>query len=67
MQMGVDSLHQLEVEFAQQLAIAVDLFQHRIEDQRLAAGAAGQQIAVGAGHAVEQLTKDHGPHSIPSS
>ena len=53
MQMGIDRLDQLEVEFAQQLAIAVDLLQHRIEDQRLAAGAAGQQIAVGSRNAVE--------------
>ena len=60
MQMGVDRLDQPEIEFAQQLAIAVDLLQHGIEDQRLAAGAAGQQIAVGAGNAVEELAKDHG-------
>ena len=58
-QMGVDRLDQPQVEFAQQLAIAVGLFQHGIEDQRLAAGAAGQQIAVGARNAVEELTKDH--------
>ena len=56
---GVDGLHQLEVEFAQQLAIAVDLLQHGIENQRFAAGAARQQIAVGSGDAVEQLAKDH--------
>ena len=60
MQMGIDRLDQLEIEFAQQLAVAVDLLQHRIEDQRFAAGAARQQIAVGAGDAVEQLAKDHG-------
>ena len=47
MQMGIDRLDQLEIEFAQELAVAVDLLQHGIEDQRLAAGAAGQQIAVG--------------------
>ena len=54
------ALTSLQIELAQQLAIAVDLFQHGIEDQRLAAGAAGQQIAVGAGNAVEELAKDHG-------
>ena len=58
-QMGVDRLDQPQIELAQQLAVAVDLLQHGIEDQRLAAGAAGQQIAVGAGDAVEQLAKDH--------
>ena len=60
MQMGIDGLDQLEVEFAQQLAVALDLLQHGIEDQRLAAGAAGEHIAVGSGNAVKELTKDHG-------
>jgi hypothetical protein len=59
MQMGIDGLDQLEVELAQQLAVTVGLFQHRIEDQRLAARPARQQIAVGAGNAVEELAKDH--------
>src|SRR5450759_4998921 len=58
--MGIDRLDQPEIEFAQQLAVAIDLLQHGIEDQRLAAGAACQQIAVGSRNAVEQLTKDHG-------
>ena len=35
-------------------------FQNGVEDQRLAAGAARQQIAVGSGDSVEQLAKDHG-------
>ena len=40
--------------------IAVDLLQHGIDDQRLAAAPAGEQVGVGAGHAVEQLAEDHG-------
>jgi hypothetical protein len=40
MQMGVDRLDQPQVELAQELAIAVGLFEHGIEDQGLAAGAA---------------------------
>ncbi len=52
-QMGIDRLDQLEVELADQLQIAVDLLQHRIDDHRLAAGAAGEQIGIGAGDAVE--------------
>ncbi len=47
-QMGVDRLDQPQIELPQQLAIAVGLFQHGIEDQRLAAGPAGQEVAVGA-------------------
>jgi len=59
-QMGIDRLDQLEVELAHKLQIAVDAFQHRIDDQRLAAVPAGQQVAVGAGGSVKQLAEDHG-------
>ncbi len=59
-QMGIDGLDQPEIEFTQQLAVAVDLLEHRVEDQCLAAVAAGQQIAVGSRNAVEELAKDHG-------
>ena len=45
MQMRVDRLDQLEVELAHELEIAVDLLQHRIDDQRLAAAPAGEQVA----------------------
>ena len=48
-QMRVDRLDQLEVELLHQLEIAVDLLQHRIDDQRLAAAPAGEQIGIGAG------------------
>src|SRR5581483_11218215 len=60
MQMGVDRLDQLEVQLLQQLAIAVRLLQHGIEDQRLAAGTAREQVGIGAGNAVEKLAEDHG-------
>jgi hypothetical protein len=56
-QMRVDGLDQLEVELAHELQIAVDLLQHRIDDQRLAAMPAGDEIGVGAGNAVEELAK----------
>ena len=58
-QMRVDGLDQLELELAHELEIAVDLLQHRIDDQRLAALPAGDEIGVGAGNAVEQLAEDH--------
>ena len=48
MQMRIDGLDQLQVQFADQLQVAVDLLQHRIDDQRLAAASAGEQIGVGA-------------------
>ena len=63
-QMGVDRLDQPQVELLDQLDIAVDLLQHRIDDQSLAAAPAGEQVGVGAGDAVEQLAKDHGGTSL---
>src|SRR2546430_7652392 len=58
-EMRIDSLHQLEVELADELDVTVDLLQHRIDDQRLAPAPTGDEIGVGAGDAVEQLAKDH--------
>ena len=58
-QMRVDGLDQLEIELAHELEIAVDLLQHRIDDQRLAAMPAGDEIGVGARNAVEELAEDH--------
>ena len=57
---GVDRLDQLEVKLLDQAEIAVDLLEHRIDDHGLAAAAAGQEVGVGAGYAVEQLAEDHG-------
>ena len=48
-QMGIDRLDQLEIEFAHQLQIAIDLLQHRIDDQRLAARPAGEEISISSG------------------
>ena len=49
MQMGIHRLDQPEVELAHELEVAVDPLQYRIDDQRLAAVPAGEQIGVGAG------------------
>ena len=58
-QVRVHGLDQLEVELAHELQVALDPFQHRIDDQRLAAMSAGEEIGVGAGRAVEELAEDH--------
>jgi len=65
MQMGVDRLDELEIKLADELKIAIDLLDHRIDDHGLAALSAGEQIGVGAGGLVEQLAEDHG--RIPSA
>ncbi len=41
-QVGVDRLHQLEVELADELEVAIDLLQDGVDDQRLAAAAGGE-------------------------
>jgi hypothetical protein len=57
--MSVDGLHQPQVELLQKLGVAVDALEHRIDDQRLAAMSAGEQIGVSARGRVEQLAEDH--------
>ena len=56
----IHCLHQIELEFLHQAQIAVHLLQHRIDNQRFSAAAAGQHIGVGPRCRLEQLTKDHG-------
>ena len=58
-QMRVYGLHQPEIELAHELQIALDALEDRIDDQRLAAAPAGEEIGVGAGRAVEELAEDH--------
>ena len=47
MQMGVNRLDKLEVEFPYELEIAAHLFQHRVNDESFAAEPARDKIAVG--------------------
>jgi hypothetical protein len=62
-QVRVHRLHQPQVELGQELDVARDLVEHGVDDQRLAAAPAGQEIGVGAGDGVEHLAEDH---SLPS-
>ena len=59
MKMRIDRLDQLEVEFADKLDVTVDLLQYRIDNERLAPTPAGEKVGVSAGHAVEELAKNH--------
>ena len=47
-QMRIDGFDEPHVELLQKLEVTLDLFQHRIDDQRLAAASAGKHIRVGA-------------------
>ncbi len=62
-EMRVDRLDQLQVELMDELEVAVDPFQHRIDDQRLAALPACQQIRISTRYRIEQLPEDH-PHLL---
>jgi hypothetical protein len=57
---GIYRLNQLEPEVLHQLQIMVHFLQHWIDDQRLSAAAARQQVGVGARHRLKELTKNHG-------
>ena len=48
MQMRVDGLNETQIEFVQELDVALDLLEHRIDDKRLAARPACKEVAVGA-------------------
>ncbi len=56
---GIHRLDQLQVQLAHELHVAVHLFQHGIDDQRLAAAPGGDEIGVGAGNTVEKLSENH--------
>ncbi len=58
-QVRVDRLDQLEIELAHELDVAIHLLQNGIDDQRLAAVPAGEQVSVGSRDAVEELAEDH--------
>jgi len=52
--MRVDRLDQLELELVDELDVAVDLLQHRIDDEALRRPARlARQIGIGAGYRVE--------------
>src|SRR6478735_7875321 len=58
-QMRVDGFYELEIEFVNEMQIPVDLLQDRIDDQRLSARTAREQIGIGAGRLIEKLTENH--------
>src|SRR5262252_5724658 len=59
MQMRIYRLDQIQIELADDQKITINLFQHRINDQRLAAMPASQEISVRARNAVEELAEYH--------
>ena len=58
-QMGIQRLHQPEVELVEELDVTLHLVEHGIDDQRLAAAPGGDEIGVATGGAVEQLAENH--------
>ena len=58
-QMCVHSLHEFEIQLLDEMKVAIDLLQHRIDDQSLAARTAREQVGIRTGDVIEELTKDH--------
>lgn len=58
---GFQRGQQRQAQFAQQRLIAPHLLEHRVDQQRLATGAVGQQVGVGRGDGVEQLAEGVNP------
>ena len=68
MQVCVDGLYQPEVQLLEELNVAINLFEDRVDDKRLSTVPARDEIAVGTLDAIEQLPKnpDEAPaHRIP--
>jgi len=61
MQVSVDRLDELQIELAQQLQVPLHPLDHRVDEQRLPAAPAGEQVGVGARGRIEQLPEDHAP------
>ena len=59
-QVCVHRFNQPQIQLFHELQVAIDLLQHRIDDQRLAARPAGEQIGVGAGRLIKELAEYHG-------
>ena len=59
MHVRVDSFDEPQLKFVEELDVTVDPFQHRVDDQSLAAFAACNQVCVGRRRRVEKLTEDH--------
>ena len=61
--MGFERGDELEAQFVDQRRVAPHLLEDRIDQDRFAAFAAGEQIGIGRGLRIEQLPEDesHGP------
>ena len=57
---GVDHQFQRQAQLLQQRQVAGALLEHRVDQQGLAAGRVRQQVGIGRGSSIEQLTKEHG-------
>ena len=44
---GIDGFHQLQIQFLDELDVAIHAVEYRVDDEGLAALPAGEQIAVG--------------------
>ena len=64
---GLDGVFEDQAELIEQRQVALDSFEHRIDQYRLARLIAPDQISVGRRHRIKQLTKDHSKSSCPKT
>ncbi len=57
---GVERVHELQVELADQGDVALHLLEHGIDEDRLARLLVGEQVRVGRGLGIEELSEQHG-------
>ena len=57
--MCVEHVREREAELAHDLEIALDLFEHGVDEHRLARLLVGEQIRIGRAFGVEELAKHH--------
>ena len=67
MDMGIQDLGQREVELGKESQAALDLLQHRADDEGFTARAAGNEVGVAAGADVVALAKEHRPSRTAAS
>ena len=56
---------QAPIELAKQCAVSVELLADGVDEDRLPRGAVGEQVGVGRGFGIDQLSKDHGDLAAP--
>ena len=64
---GIEDLGEGQIEFAEKSQVAIDLLQHRVDDEGFAAGTPGDQVGIAARADVVELAEEHRPNRSSAS